>query len=103
ALSAGTGDGGDVVAQLLGALDASVAVGPMTLVGQGFGLRASLTSGDASDALARFGGLGLDIGFLPPTGVGIAIDVEGILSGGGFLTIDTAAGRYAGIAALEML
>ncbi|MGW1992771.1 DUF6603 domain-containing protein [Embleya sp. NPDC001921] len=54
---------------------------------------------------ARFrdgGNLGpLDLGFAfkPPTGVGLAVDA-GVISGGGFLSVDSARGEYAG--ALEL-
>jgi hypothetical protein len=47
----------------------------------------------------------LDISFriVLPTGVGIGVDVAGVVSGGGFLDIDPEAGRYAGIAELDIL
>jgi len=52
---------------------------------------------------SRNGNLGpLDLGFAfrPPTGIGVVVDA-GPISGGGFLSIDTANGRYAGILQLE--
>ncbi len=47
----------------------------------------------------------LDIGFriVLPSGLGIGVDVAGVVSGGGFLDIDPAAGRYAGIGELDIL
>ncbi len=43
----------------------------------------------------------IDVAFKPPTGVGLSLEA-GIVSGGGFLSIDTARGEYAGVLQLEL-
>ena len=43
----------------------------------------------------------IDVAFKPPTGVGLSIEA-GIVTGGGFLSIDTARGEYAGVLQLEL-
>jgi hypothetical protein len=40
--------------------------------------------------------------FKPPTGVGLALDIAGVLKGGGFLSIDTERGRYAGVLSVNL-
>jgi hypothetical protein len=47
------------------------------------------------------GPIDLSIGFLPPNGVGLSIDAA-VIKGGGFLSIDTARGQYAGILQLTI-
>jgi hypothetical protein len=51
------------------------------------------------DGGGNLGPLDLGFAFKPPTGIGLAIDA-GVVKGGGFLSIDTARGEYAG--ALEL-
>jgi hypothetical protein len=81
----------------------SLVLGPFILVIERIGLRAGLV--DASDpaALVRFGDTGVELGLLPPKGVGIGIDAEGIVTGGGFLRLEPEIGRYSGVAQLAML
>jgi hypothetical protein len=43
----------------------------------------------------------IDVDFKPPTGVGLSLDLA-IITGGGFLSIDTARGEYAGILQFEI-
>jgi hypothetical protein len=43
----------------------------------------------------------IDVAFKPPTGVGLSIEA-GVVSGGGFLSIDTARGEYAGVLQLDL-
>ena len=50
----------------------------------------------------NLGPVDLALGFKPPSGVGLAIDA-GVVVGGGFLSIDTARGEYAGALQLELL
>ena len=71
----------------LGPLDASV---------EGIGLEA--------DVQFKHGNLGpaqLDLSFLPPKGVGLSVNA-GVVTGGGFLYIDTDRGEYAGALQLEI-
>lgn len=65
-------------------------LGPLTFMVQGIGLelKASFNGGNA-------GPFGIDIGFKPPTGIGLSIDAQGF-TGGGFLFFDNEKGEYAG-------
>jgi hypothetical protein len=49
------------------------------------------------------GPLDISFRFVLPTGVGLGVDVAGVVSGGAFLDIDPEAGRYAGIGELDIL
>jgi hypothetical protein len=49
----------------------------------------------------NLGPLNVSLGFKPPTGVGLSIDAA-VVSGGGFLSIDTARGQYAGVLQLTI-
>lgn len=77
--------------------DIRAALGPVVAVVQNMGVTATLTfpPGNAGN----LGPVQIDIGFKPPTGVGLRIDA-GPISGGGFLSIDHAKGEYIG--ALEL-
>jgi hypothetical protein len=72
-------------------------LGPIDFFVQGIGLRA-----DATFKNGNFGPFDLQLGFLPPTGVGLSVDVGGF-KGGGFLILDTAKGEYAGGLELDFL
>lgn len=89
-----TGGTGGVALEVAGT--GSLVLGPFVAVVEDIGLRAALVPAPA-------GGADLELGFKPPTGVGLGLDVEGILTGGGFLSLDPATGRYAGVASLSML
>ena len=55
--------------------------------------------GVTADLTFQRGNLGpvdLQLGFKPPTGLGIQIDA-GLAAGGGFISFDPAQGRYAGV------
>ncbi|MEO7047104.1 MAG: DUF6603 domain-containing protein, partial [Ferruginibacter sp.] len=81
------------------ALDIKGTLGPIQAVVQGMGL-----TGTFSFPANRKGNLGpvdFSIGFLPPTGVGLSVDV-GIVKGGGFLSIDRDKGEYAGALQLSI-
>jgi hypothetical protein len=81
----------------------SLALGPFILAIRRIGLRAALVDPDDPAALARFGDTGVQLGLLPPDGVGIGIDADGIVTGGGFLGLEPDIGRYSGVAQLAML
>jgi hypothetical protein len=53
----------------------------------------------ASGADAKYGAFDVDLQFKPPNGVGLSIDA-GMVTGGGYLYIDTARGEYAGAVSL---
>ena len=69
--------------------DLSARLGPLDLAIQDLGLMATIGEGEEGPAI--------EIGPTPPTGIGLALDL-GLLSGGGFLSVEP--GRYAG--ALEL-
>jgi hypothetical protein len=48
------------------------------------------------------GPLDVDFGILWPTGLGLVLDVAGIVTGGGFIGLDPDAGRYVGILTLQI-
>lgn len=73
----------------LGALKASV---------ENIGLRAEFSF--PSDNSGRLGPLDVDLGFKPPTGLGLAVDGGGF-KGGGFLSFDPDNERYTGVLQLE--
>jgi hypothetical protein len=75
----------------------SGSLGPLDFFIQGVGLRA-----DATFSPGNLGPLDLDLGFVPPTGVGLSIDVGGF-AGGGFLMLDAEKGEYAGGLELDFL
>ena len=71
-------------------------LGPLAASVEGIGLEA--------DVQFKHGNLGpaqLDLSFLPPKGVGLSVDA-GVVTGGGFLYIDTDRGEYAGALQLEI-
>jgi hypothetical protein len=70
-------------------------LGPLTFFVQGIGIKV-----DAEFSPGNMGPLDLDLGFKPPTGVGLAIDGGGF-TGGGFLIFDPDKGEYAGGLELE--
>lgn len=58
----------------------------------------------AADGQGVLGDFDLSVGFKPPTGLGLAIGVpNGPISGGGYLNVDHAAGRYEGILDLQVI
>jgi hypothetical protein len=81
-------------------LDAGVTIkanlGPLQAVVEDFGLATRFKFWDADGNLGKFD---FGIGFKPPKGVGLSIDV-GVVKGGGYLFIDPDRGEYAG--ALEL-
>ncbi len=79
---------------------AGMSLGPLRAVVERIGLEGELQFPD--DRSGNFGPLDVRLGFLPPSGVGLAIDASGI-SGGGYLGFDRAAGRYTGFAHLRLV
>jgi hypothetical protein len=80
-------------------LEASItggaAIGPVAVTVERIGARGQLFF-----RKGNLGALDLAIGFKPPTGIGAVVDA-GPITGGGFLSIDTENGRYAGILQLR--
>jgi hypothetical protein len=86
-------------------LDLGIQIGPVHASIAGIGVRMGMAFRD-SDGLggsedAQFGPLGLDVGFVPPRGVGLAIEA-GAVAGGGFLEYAPDDHRYAGILHLNL-
>lgn len=79
-------------------LSGSFALGPVAASVERIGSRLALVAKEGG-ASGVFGKLDLDLGFLPPSGLGIAVHSESV-SGGGFVSFDRDAGRYSG--ALEL-
>lgn len=73
-------------------------LGPLSAAVERIGAQLDLQFTD--DADARFGMFDLDLGFKPPTGIGLAIDA-GVVKGGGYLYLDFENEEYAG--ALELV
>lgn len=89
----------DARVEVAAAATLRVAVGPFTAVVAGLGVRASLSQ------LGSSGNVGfgqLDVGVKPPSGVGLAIKTPAV-SGGGFLELNYAAGRYSGVFELTIV
>jgi hypothetical protein len=72
-------------------------LGPVQAVVEGIGLEATFAFPANHDG--NLGPVDLDLGFLAPRGVGLSIDA-GVVKGGGYLSVDSARGEYAG--ALEL-
>jgi hypothetical protein len=90
----------DTGARLAAMAVGDVALGPFVATFENIG--AALQLLPASNA-GFLGGLDAQLSFVPPTGIGLAVDVAGIVTGGGFLSCDPAAGAYDGILDLQVL
>src|SRR5208282_3672615 len=85
-------DAAEAGAQAEISLTAALAIGPVHVVIQRFGVTGSLTSPDAGGNL---GPAELGFAFKPPSGAGIAVDA-GVVTGGGYLSFDPSKGEYGG-------
>jgi hypothetical protein len=85
--------GGQV--RLRAAADLVVTIGPVTMIVQRLGVQVGLGAGTDGAPVA------VDARVLPPTGVGFRLDAPAV-TGGGFLSIDPEAGRYAGALQLNL-
>ncbi len=74
----------------------SATLGPVQFVVQGIGLKVAATFSSGN-----VGPFDIGLGFMPPNGVGLAIDA-GQVEGGGYLYFDTDRGEYAGALQLEI-
>uniref|UniRef100_A0AAU2JY91 DUF6603 domain-containing protein n=1 Tax=Streptomyces sp. NBC_00049 TaxID=2903617 RepID=A0AAU2JY91_9ACTN len=72
------------------------ALGPIRASVERVGLLAELRLRDGGN----LGPLDIGFGFKPPTGVGLQLDA-GLISGGGYLSVDSERGEYAGALSLE--
>ncbi|MEM6888156.1 MAG: DUF6603 domain-containing protein [Pseudomonadota bacterium] len=85
----------DAILKLNAGLSLGVKIGPVAATVERIGVSLKVVSEDAKDALP----IGLRADFLPPRGLGLAIEA-GPAKGGGFLSFDHEKGRYGG--ALEI-
>jgi hypothetical protein len=92
---AGEPDGAVLEAAMTGTLT----FGPFSATIEDIGVRA-LASSAREAGTGELGPFDVALGFKPPNGFGLAINVEGV-SGGGFLTHDPELGRYVGAAEVE--
>ncbi len=96
AIEAGTSD-----VALTAGVTASAKIGPVEAAVTDLGVKLALASMTAP-ARGTFGDLDLQFGFKPPTGIGLSIDTQGTVTGGGYLFHDTAQGLYAGVMKLSL-
>lgn len=75
----------------------SASIGPIQAAIAGMGVGATLLFPDTGGSLAV---ADLDLGFRPPTGVGLAINSDSV-SGGGFFSFDPAKSEYSGVLQLK--
>lgn len=75
-------------------------LGPLVAVVQNMGITGTFTFPPGNSG--NLGPLNLALGFKPPTGVGLSLDV-GIIKGGGFLSIDVDKGEYVGAMELDFI
>ena len=78
-------------------MDIKAGFGPLITVVQNMGITATVSFPPEDGNL---GPLDFDLAFQPPRGVGLAVDA-GVIKGGGFLSVDSQRGEYAG--ALELV
>jgi hypothetical protein len=88
--------GGTDSARMAATTDASLTFGPFTGMVGGIGAAVDLLPG--ADGV---GGLRAEVAFVPPTRIGLEVDAEGVVTGGGFVDFDAASGRYAGALSLD--
>ncbi len=92
---------GDSPKTLIGAaLSFSTEIGPITARIDRIGLKFALDFPD-DRAKRNLHFANLDVGFIPPAGIGLAVETEQV-KGGGFLFHDEANGRYAGVLELSL-
>lgn len=85
----------DAAASLLGVIDATV---------ERMGLIADFyISGPRPDDVIPIGPFAAQLKGKGPSGAGLSVNIAGVLSGGGFLSIDTDKGQYSGVLSLQLL
>jgi hypothetical protein len=87
-------------AELLLAFSGGAVIGPVAVSVRNVGVLLVLRPVTVGEPRGLLGDLDLAFGFKAPDGLGVAIDT-GPVTGGGFLEIDQANGRYAGILQLQ--
>ena len=77
----------------------SASIGPVRAVLDRIGLAGTLSFPQGGGNL---GAANLDLGFKPPSGIGLSVEAQGVLTGGGFLFHDEAQQLYAGVMQLSL-
>jgi hypothetical protein len=95
--------GGDAGLELRATTSLGAALGPFAFVVEDIGLRFGVESRAADDARGNFGAVGVALGFLPPAGLGLAVDLGALGGGGGYLECRPDEGKYDGVADLDLL
>ena len=90
-------DGPEIPIELSTTIKASL--GPLVVVVENIGLK--ITSSLPEDGTGNLGPVNLTFGIKPPNGVGLSLDT-GVVTGGGYLYIDTEKGSYAGALQLSI-
>ncbi|SHN13495.1 DUF6603 domain-containing protein [Rhizobacter sp. OV335] len=75
-------------------------LGPVRVLADATGLRLAARFPDPP--VGNLGPLDVGLGFKPPSGIGLTVDAQGVLTGGGFLFHDEAQGLYAGAMQLSL-
>jgi hypothetical protein len=78
----------------------NVRLGPVTLVADGTGFRLAARFPDPPTG--NLGPVDLGLDFLPPSGIGLSVNVPGLVSGGGFIAHDADLALYAGVLQLAL-
>ncbi|HXC66292.1 MAG TPA: DUF6603 domain-containing protein, partial [Nitrospiraceae bacterium] len=81
---------------------ATGALGPIVASVEGFGTAIDLVPEPSGETAGSLGTLDVAFEFVPPTGLGLALDT-GVVSGGGYLSFDAGEQSYAGIMELGFL
>lgn len=98
----GAGAGADAEqpdARALATASLGVELGPLTATVMGIGLSGEVTFEEGG--AGPLGPLDVDVGFKPPSGLGLAVDA-GVVTGGGFLLFEPEQHRYAGVLQLKI-
>lgn len=82
------------------ATDIKASLGPLVIVVENFGVKATISVPD--DRKGNAGPLNFEIGFKPPNGVGLSVDA-GLVKGGGYLYFDFDKEEYAGVLELSIV
>ncbi len=84
------------------ALSAAFALGPFAAWVDDVGLRARISAApDGADG--TLGAVDVALELKPPAGVGFSLDLEGVVTGGGFVGFDPEIGRYFGMLSFDAL
>ncbi|HTV24783.1 MAG TPA: DUF6603 domain-containing protein [Polyangiaceae bacterium] len=84
---------------LLATATARARLGPLVCSVDEVGVEVRLGWGSSAREGERFGGLGLNAGFKPPSGVGLGLESE-LVRAGGYLELDRERGEYGGTASV---